>query len=51
MTTPVGFVGLGNMGAALAANLVAAGHDVLRDGAGGEARQQLPLCHGSRRDQ
>ena len=34
----VGFVGLGNMGAALAANLVAAGHDLVAHDALGQAR-------------
>ena len=36
--TPVGFVGLGNMGSALAANLVAAGWDVLGHDAAGPDR-------------
>jgi 3-hydroxyisobutyrate dehydrogenase-like beta-hydroxyacid dehydrogenase len=41
---PIGFVGLGNMGSALAANLVAAGHEVVvHDVAGGD---RAP--HGSR---
>ena len=37
-TAPVGFVGLGNMGGALAANLVASGHDVVAHDAAGPAR-------------
>jgi 3-hydroxyisobutyrate dehydrogenase-like beta-hydroxyacid dehydrogenase len=34
----VGFVGLGNMGSALAANLVEAGHSVIAHDAAGSAR-------------
>jgi 3-hydroxyisobutyrate dehydrogenase-like beta-hydroxyacid dehydrogenase len=37
--TPVGFIGLGNMGGALAANLVAAGHQVVANDAAGVARK------------
>ena len=36
--TVVGFVGLGNMGGALAANLVAAGHEVVATDAAGAER-------------
>ena len=38
MAPAVGFVGLGNMGAALAANLVAAGHDVVTHDLAGSDR-------------
>jgi len=37
--TPVGFVGLGNMGAALAANLVASGYEVIAHDAADPARR------------
>ncbi|MFK4105248.1 NAD(P)-dependent oxidoreductase [Streptomyces sp. NPDC019531] len=41
----IGFVGLGNMGAVLAANLVAAGHPVVTHDALGPARSPAPAVH------